>query len=93
MLASTGFRAHLHLQLLVRLFWLLLIALTAQQSLVNCQLTWKGGLKYLVNPPSTKRQMMQQDDGYVDKAVDRESVSGDTLVLNSFVQKPTGRWW
>ncbi|VDK24112.1 unnamed protein product [Taenia asiatica] len=56
------------------------------------QLTWKGGLKYLVSPAFKRHQQMQQEDGYDNDSSMRGGHRED-LSLGNLVQKPTGRWW
>ncbi|KAL5104072.1 Protein Wnt-1 [Taenia crassiceps] len=56
------------------------------------QLTWKGGLKYLVSPSFKRHPQMQQEDGYGNDG-SMNSDPREHLSLEKLVQKPTGRWW
>lgn len=71
----------------------LFLAILLTPTLVKCQLTWKGGLKYLVSPPY-KRQMMQQDGDYDNSINDNvNSLPREAMNLDKPLQKPSGRWW
>lgn len=76
--------------------WVILLLAVLLQLLLpthtHGQLTWKGGLKYLVSPPFKRHQQMQQEDGYDDDS-SMSSGSREDLSLEKLVQKPTGRWW
>ncbi|CDS36407.1 protein Wnt 1 [Echinococcus multilocularis] len=79
---SAGVRVILPLAVLLILFF----------ARTHSQLTWKGGLKYLVSPPFKSHHQMQQENSY-DNDVSISNGPRDDLNLDKLVQKPTGRWW
>ncbi|VDN97367.1 unnamed protein product [Rodentolepis nana] len=75
----------------VRVFLILIAVLASNR--IHCQLTWKGGLKYLVSPPNLKNSQTQQDNGYDMSDNGINAFPREALNLDNLVQKPTGRWW